>query len=65
MTHFENRFEMAGKATPSPAPMIPLDTRRGMSMKPSLAAVGVNIVKRDHSTTPAPNTTLEEYFVAT
>lgn len=34
-------------------------------MKPSLAAVGVNIVKRDHSTTPAPNTTLEEYFVAT
>lgn len=36
-----------------------------MSMKPSLAAVGVKIVKRDQSTTPAPKTCLEEYLVAT
>ena len=55
---------MAGKATPSPAPMMPLDIRRGMSMKPSSAAVGVKIVNKDQSTTPPPSTILEEYLVA-
>ena len=62
--YLENKFEMAGKATPSPAPMMPLDRSRGTSMKPRSAAVGVKTVKRDHSTTPAPSTTLEEYLVA-
>lgn len=55
---------MAGKATPSPAPMMPLDSSRGMSMKPSSAAVGVKIVNKDQSTTPPPSTIFEEYLVA-
>lgn len=63
--YFENRFEMAGNATPSPAPMIALEIRSGTSISPKSAAVGVKMVKSDQSTTPPPNTTFEEYLVAT
>ena len=45
--------------------MMPLEISKGTSMKPKPAAVGVKIVNRDQSTTPAPSTTLEEYLVAT
>lgn len=63
--HLENKLEMAGNATPSPAPIMLLDMQRGINMKPRSAAVGVNIVNKDHRTTPAPRTIFEEYFVAT
>lgn len=63
--HLENKLEMAGNATPSPAPMMLLDMQRGINMKPRSAAVGVKIVNKDHRTTPAPRTIFEEYFVAT
>lgn len=63
--YLENRFEIAGKATPSPAPMMPLESSKGSNMRPMSAAVGVKTVNRDHSTTPAPSTTFEEYLVAT
>ena len=63
-THLENRLEIAGNATPSPAPIIPLEIIKGISMKPRSAAVGVKTVNKDHNTTPPPSTTLEEYFVA-
>lgn len=64
-THLANRLEIAGNATPSPAPIMPLEMQRGINMYPRSAAVGVNTVKRDHRTTPPPSTTLEEYLVAT
>ena len=63
--HLENKLEMAGNATPSPAPIMLLDMQRGINMKPRSAAVGVKIVNKDHRTTPAPRTIFEEYFVAT
>lgn len=63
--YLANRLEIAGKATPSPAPMMPLDTSKGTSIRPISAAVGVKTVKRDQSTTPAPRTTFDEYLVAT
>lgn len=63
--YLANRFEIAGKATPSPAPMMPLEISKGTSIKPISAAVGVKTVNRDHSTTPAPRTTFDEYLVAT
>ena len=63
--YLANRFEIAGKATPSPAPMMPLESSKGTSIKPKSAAVGVKTVNRDQSTTPAPSTTFEEYLVAT